>query len=109
VVEVQSKLALPKALQINGSIKYIDKNNLEGRLHSHYFTLTDSLYQFSNKAVELQFLVLPCLKSDIQRHLMSNNGTMSEDVLQKLIYNHYIIGLWNRINEKWFLDQQRLM
>jgi hypothetical protein len=66
---------------------YINKNNLEGRLHSefHYFTLTVSYYHFSNKAVELQFLVLPCLKSDIQRQLMSNNGTMSEDVLQKLI------------------------
>jgi hypothetical protein len=42
------------------------------------------------KAVELHFLVLPCLKRDIQRPLVSNNGTMSEDVLQKLIYNYYM-------------------
>jgi hypothetical protein len=33
VVEVQSTLALPKALQITGSM-YINEKNLEGPLHS---------------------------------------------------------------------------
>ncbi len=62
---------------------YINEKNLESRLPSLfcYFTLKFS-YHFSNKAVELQFLLLPSLKSDTQRHLMSNNGTMSEELLQ---------------------------
>ncbi len=76
LVEVQSTLALPKALQINGSIH--QRKKLEGHLHSnfHYFTPKISDYNFLNKTVELQFLVpvLPCLKSDIQRSLVSNKG-----------------------------------
>jgi hypothetical protein len=87
LVEVQSTLALPKALQINGSIH--QRKKIEGHLPSyfHCFTPKVSNYNFLNKAVELHFLVLPCLKRDIQIPLVSNNGTKSEVDLQKLINN----------------------
>ncbi len=79
VVEVQSTLALPKALKINGSkhqrIKTLGRSS--SLLVSLLYT-KDIWNHFSKKAVELNFLVLPCLKSDIQRPLESNNGTISE-------------------------------
>ena len=46
-------------------------------------------------------MVLPCLKSDIQRHLMSNNGTMSEDVLQ----SWYIIIIYTKVNKEIILNR----
>ncbi len=46
-------------------------------------------------------MVLPCLKSDIQRHLMSNNGTMSEEILQKL----YIIIIYTKISKEIILNR----
>jgi hypothetical protein len=92
VVEVQSTLALPKALHADQWLYTSTKKNLNGifTLGSNYFTLKVSEDHFSNKSVELKFLVLPCLKSDIQRPLVPNNGTKSEDNLQKLIYKNYI-------------------
>ncbi len=92
MVEVQSALTGLTKSSADQWLYTSTKNTLDGRLHSylHYFTLKVSEYLLSNKAVELHFLVLPCLKSDIQGPFVSKNGTMSEDVLQKLIYNYYI-------------------
>jgi hypothetical protein len=69
VVEVQSTLALPKALQINGSIHQRKNLGRSSSLLVPLFYTKISEYHFSNKAVELHFLVLPCLKSDIERDL----------------------------------------
>ncbi len=89
VVEVQSKLALPKALQINGSIHQL---KWLGRSSSLIVPLyyTNSLLVPLFKQGSRTLIFGTALFEKWYSETMSKNVTMSEDVLQKLIYNHDI-------------------
>ncbi len=72
---------------------------------------------FSNKTVELKFLVLPCLKSDIQRPLLPNNGTKSEGniftkISKEIILNRDLCGVFLELKAKttynyWSMEQNK--